>query len=90
MDRASGWVSVCCFNKIGVTTKEIIPYIRKVFVEFGIQEKFESNQGPQFSSNEFQWQLTTRGIEITVFLILIVRRPILILLQLLSESLLQQ
>ena len=54
MDRASGWVSVCCFNKIGVTTKEIIPYIRKFFVEFGIPEKFESDQGPQFSSNKFQ------------------------------------
>ena len=54
VDRASGWVSVCCFNKIGVTTKEIIPYIRKFFVEFGIPEKFESDQGPQFSSNKFQ------------------------------------
>ena len=63
VDRASGWVSVCCFNKIGVTTKEIIPYIRKFFVEFGIPEKFERDQGPQFSSNEFQTFLNKWGVE---------------------------
>ena len=63
VDRASGWISVCCFNKIGVSTKEIIPWIRKFFVEFGIPEKFESDQGPQFSSNEFQAFLNKWGVE---------------------------
>ena len=63
VDRATGWISVCCFNKIGVSTKEIVPYIRKFFVEFGIPEKFESDQGPQFSSAEFQAFLNTWGVE---------------------------
>ena len=36
------------FNKIGVSTTEKIPYVRKLFVEFGIPENFESDQGSQF------------------------------------------
>ena len=41
----------------------MIPYIRKFFVEYGIPEKFESDQGPQFSSNEFQTLLRQWGVE---------------------------
>jgi transposase InsO family protein len=63
VERASGWMSICCFNKIGVSTKEMIPYVRKFFVEYGIPEKFESDQGPQFSSNEFQTFLRQWGVE---------------------------
>ena len=65
VDRASGWVSVICFNEIGVSTKEMIPYVRKLFVEFGIPEKFESDQGSQFGSGEFQSFLNQWGVEWT-------------------------
>ena len=53
VDRARGWISICCFNKICVSTKEMIPYIRKYCVKYGIPEKFEIDQDPQFSPNEF-------------------------------------
>ena len=63
VDRASGWMSICYFNKIGFRTKEMIPYVRKFFVEYGTPEKFESDQEPQFSSNEFQTFLRQWGVE---------------------------
>ena len=40
-----------------------MPYIRKFFVEFGIPEKFQRDQGPQFSSSEFQAFLNKWGVE---------------------------
>ena len=63
VDRASGWVSIVCFNKNGVTSNEMLPYIRKFFVEYGIPEKFESDGGPQFSANDFQSFLRKWGVE---------------------------
>ena len=44
----------------------MIPYVRKFFVEFEITEKFESDQTPHFSSNEFQTFLNQWGVELIV------------------------
>ena len=62
VDRLSGWVSIVCFNKIGVSASELIPYIRKFFVEYGVPERFESDQG-LFKANEFQVFLNQWGVE---------------------------
>ena len=62
VDRLSGWVSIVCFNKIGVSASELVPYIRKFFVEYGVPQKFESDQG-LFKANEFQVFLNQWGVE---------------------------
>ena len=41
VDRFSGWTSLVCFNKIGVTSHEMIHYVREFFTDFGIPEIFE-------------------------------------------------
>ena len=48
VDRASRWVSIVCFNRNGVSLMEMLPYVRKFFVEYGIPEKLESDGEPQF------------------------------------------
>ena len=63
VDLASGWVSIVCLNRNGVSSIEMLPYVRKFFVEYGIPEKFESDGGPQFSLNDFQSFLRKWGVQ---------------------------
>ena len=49
VDRLSGWSSIVCFGKSGISTSDLIPHIRRYFTDYGIPEKFESDGGPQFA-----------------------------------------
>ena len=55
-------MSIVCFNKIGVRASELAPYVRKLFVESGVPERLESDQG-LFKAKEFQTFRNQWGVE---------------------------
>ena len=54
IDRLSNWPVVHPFNKVGITTADIIKSIRTTFMDHGIPKVFERDNGPQFASTGFQ------------------------------------
>ena len=53
VDRLSGWPSVFCLHN-GTTSARIIEHLENFFATFGPPQKFRSDGGPQYTSQEFK------------------------------------
>ncbi|XP_063826510.1 uncharacterized protein K02A2.6-like [Ostrinia nubilalis] len=61
IDACSKWIEIC---KMPTTTaKTVINKLREMWARFGIPKQLVSDNGPPFSSDEFNYFLTNNGVE---------------------------
>ena len=63
VDRFSGWPTIHVFNKVGVTAFQLKNPVSNWFSEYGIPLPFESDEGTNFASYEFQTFLKEWGVK---------------------------
>ena len=61
VDAHSKWPEV--FEMTSTTTLKTIDILRQVFAAYGLPDQLVSDNGPQFSSEEFQLFLKCNGIK---------------------------